>query len=122
MPSFLIRARVDFTAAHQLRLLDGTLEPAHTHSWPVEVVVAATNLDAMDCVMDFHELHRRLRSIVGPWHGRSLNDVEPFSAGVNPSAERVAEAIARRLELPTGVSLTQVEIGEADGCFAVYRP
>ncbi len=36
-----------FTAAHALRLADGTREPVHEHDWDVRVTVAADELDAI---------------------------------------------------------------------------
>jgi len=118
-----IRTERTFAASHTLRLPDGTREPLHGHNWRVRVTVASDRLDAMDCVMDFHELERQLDAVVGPWHNRHLDDAEPFAGGaVNPSAERVAEAVARGVSLPAGVRLVSVEVSEAPGCVAVYRP
>ena len=37
----------EFTAAHALRLDDGSLEPSHDHIWPVQVTVAAERLVAL---------------------------------------------------------------------------
>jgi len=112
-----------FAATHALRLPDGTLEPVHGHDWPVRVTVASDKLDAMDCVMDFHELERIVAGILEPFGGRHLNDVPPFSKGVNPSAERVAEHIGATVAaaLPDGVTLVEARVGEAPGCTAVYR-
>ena len=47
-----------FSAAHQLRLYDGSLEPLHGHNWQVKVTVVAAKLDSIGVVMDFHELER----------------------------------------------------------------
>src|SRR4051812_41011544 len=55
-----------FSAAHQLKLYDGTLEPVHGHNWRIKVVVSAPKLDAIGVVMDFHELERLVDQIVGP--------------------------------------------------------
>lgn len=119
---FQIRVTRSFSARHALRLPDGTLEPTHWHGWPVTVVCQADVLDAADCVVDFHDVQRQLDGIFAPWQGRTLNDCEPFVSGVNPSAERVAETIAKALAFEARVTLVAVEIGEADGCVAVWRP
>lgn len=112
-----------FAASHALRLPDGSLEPVHGHNWPVRVTVAADQLDAMDCVMDFHELERVVDGIIAPFHSRHLNDVPPFSEGTNPSAERVAEHIGTAVAaaLPAGVVVVEASVGEAPGCTAIYR-
>lgn len=117
-----VRISRSFAASHQLRLPGGSLEPRHGHGWSVEVTLAADKLDAMDCVIDFHIVERKVDAIVGPWDRKHLNDVEPFRSGINPSAERVAEAVGRALHFENSVRLVCVEIGEATGCVAIYRP
>lgn len=119
---FAIRVTRSFWAAHALRLPGNQLEPTHWHGWPVTVHLESDELDAADCVVDFHDVERQLDAIFGPWKGRSLNDCQPFAGGVNPSAERVAQVIADRLVFEPRVRLVAVEVGEADGCVAVYRP
>lgn len=118
---FSIRIDRAFAATHALRLPDGSFEPVHGHGWSVAVAIGSDQLDAMDCVMDFHELERQLDAVISPWDRRHLNDVEPFKSGVNPSAERVAEAVARSLKLPGTVRMEYVEVGEATGCTAIFR-
>ena len=111
-----------FSAAHQLRLPDGSIEPLHGHNWRVTVTVSASKLDALGTVMDFHELERLVDAIVGPMHNRHLNELGPFVRELNPSAENVAFHVARSLHLPRDVLLERVEVWETDGNSAVYRP
>ena len=100
---FEITTTRSFSAAHQLRLPDGSIEPLHGHNWTVKVTVSASKLDALGTVMDFHEL-------------------EPFVRELNPSAENVAFHLARSLPLPRDVRLERVEVWETDANSAVYRP
>jgi len=109
-----------FSASHQLRLYDGSLEPLHGHAWGVKVTAAAQKLDAIGVVMDFHELERLVDKIAGPMHKRHLNELAAF-ADVNPTAENVAKIIASGLELPEGVRLVSVEVWESAENSAVYR-
>ena len=119
-----------FSAAHALRLPDGSLEPLHGHDWSVHVTVASEQLDEMDTVMDFHRLEELLDTVIAPWRNGNLNALPPFSPDdgatleVNPSAERVAERIAWAVSggLPEPVWLHDVAVGEAPGCVARYRP
>ena len=114
-----------FAAAHALRLPDGSWEPVHGHNWQVAVTVARADLDAMETVMDFHELEQAVEAVVGPWRTAHLNEQPPFAdRGVNPSAERVAWWLGEQVAggLPAGARLVSVQVGEAPGCFAVYRP
>lgn len=111
-----------FAAAHALRFPDGTAERVHGHNWRVRVTVAADRLDALGCVMDFHQLEPRVDAIVTPWHNNHLNDVPPFDRELNPSTENVAYHIGRSLHLPAGVRLISVEVWETETNSATYRP
>ena len=118
---FQITTNRHFSAAHQLRLYDGSLEPLHGHNWRVRVTVSARQLDPIGVVMDFHELERLVDSIVVPMHNRHLNDLEPFRS-MNPSAENVAVHVGRTLALPEGVALVGVEVWETPENSALYCP
>jgi 6-pyruvoyltetrahydropterin/6-carboxytetrahydropterin synthase len=119
--SFEITTTREFSAAHQLRIYDGSLEPLHGHNWRVKVAVASADLDSIGVVMDFHELERLIDAIITPWHNRHLNEVEPFIT-LNPSAENVALAVGQRLSLPRTIRLLAVEVWETPNNSAVYRP
>ena len=119
--TFEITTTRSFSAAHQLRLYDGSLEPLHGHNWKVRVIVGAPSLDSIGVVMDFHELERLVDAILAPLHNTLLNDTAAF-ASLNPSAENVAFHIGRSLVPSGGVKLLCVEVWETDGNSAVYRP
>lgn len=108
---FEITVKATFSASHQLRLYDGSLEALHGHNWTVVVTVGAEQLDSIGVVMDFHVLERRIEEILKPFHDRHLNQVEPFTT-CNPSAEHVALHLARNLKLPERVALLAVEAWE----------
>jgi 6-pyruvoyltetrahydropterin/6-carboxytetrahydropterin synthase len=114
---FEITITRDFSASHQLRMYDGSLEPLHGHNWHVRVTVGAAQLDAIGTVMDFHELQRLLDAIVDPMHNSHLND-HPAFAKRNPSAENVATNIGESLKLPSNVKLVSVEAWETPDCRA----
>jgi 6-pyruvoyltetrahydropterin/6-carboxytetrahydropterin synthase len=114
-----ITSTLAFTASHQLRLYDGSLEELHEHRWSVKVTVSAAELDSIGVVMDFHDLERRIHSVIAPFEGRRLNDLPAFAA-INPSAENVAVHIARNLTLPETVRLESVEVWETPENSAVF--
>src|SRR5688572_12069423 len=118
---FDISTTREFSAAHQLRLYDGSLEPLHGHNWRVRVTVASPTLDSIGVVMDFHQLERLVDELTVPMHNRHLNDLPPF-AQLNPSAENVALHIGRALKLPPSVRLARVEVWETPANRAVYHP
>ncbi|HEV7302175.1 MAG TPA: 6-carboxytetrahydropterin synthase [Tepidisphaeraceae bacterium] len=111
-----------FAAAHALRFPDKSVEPIHGHNWRVKVTVSAPRLDALGCVMDFHELERQVDAIIAPLHNRHLNELPPFDGELNPSTENVAYHVAVKLALAEPVMLVSVEVWETDTNSAVYRP
>jgi 6-pyruvoyltetrahydropterin/6-carboxytetrahydropterin synthase len=120
---FEISTTRTFSAAHALRLYDGSLEPIHGHNWRVRVTVTSAELDSIGIVMDFHELERLVDAVIAPWHNRHLNECLPFSQGLNPSAENVALHIGRSLaSLALPVRLIRVEVWETDANSATYLP
>lgn len=110
-----------FAAAHQLRLLDGSLEPLHGHNWHVRVTWRGRKLDGMGVLVDFTQVKPRLDKLLATFHDRCLNELAPF-AGVNPSAENVAAIIAGSMnsDSTADVALQCVEVEEAPGCVARY--
>ena len=117
---FEIHITREFSAAHRLRMYDGTLEPLHGHNWQVRVSVEARELDRIGVVMDFHELERLVDAVVGPMHNRDLSSLPSF-ASRNPSAENVAAHIAQSLVLPSHIKLLSVAVWETSQCCAVWK-
>jgi 6-pyruvoyltetrahydropterin/6-carboxytetrahydropterin synthase len=117
---FEISSTREFSAAHALKVYDGSMEPLHGHNWRVRVTVGAKKLDSIGVVMDFHELERLVDAIIGPWHNHNLNEA-PSLKKLNPSAENVAVVIGRGLRLPYGVKLASVEVWETESNRAVVH-
>ncbi len=115
--------RDSFSAAHQLRLPDGTLEPMHGHNWQVEVLIEGPELDRMGVLADFTVLQPRLNSITGEMHNTLLND-HPAFASQNPSTELIARHIHDSFagQLPPEVRITGVRVWETADCAAAYMP
>lgn len=112
-----------FSAAHSL-LIRGEREPVHGHDWRVTAVIEGPSLDEDGLLVDFHAVERTLDEILAPYRNSNLNESPPFDE-VNPSAERVAEHIARRLDerLPsTTTRIASVAVTEAPGCEATFLP
>ena len=117
---FDVRIRREFCASHQV-VIAGQLEAFHGHNWQVTVTVTAEELDESGFVVDFHALERSLDALLAGLDNTHLNDA-PAMKGLNPSAENVCLAIARQLAVPAPARLVSVEVTEAPGCSAVYRP
>lgn len=126
---FEITIERQFSAAHAIRLYDGSLEPVHGHNWSVRVTVGRDELDEIEVVTDFHDLENQLNALITRADNNNLNAITPFCDGagglaVNPTAERVAWWIGAQVakHLANKVRLVSVEVGEAPGCTATYRP
>ena len=120
---FEVSVTSSFSAAHQLRLPDGSAEPLHRHNWRVTVTRAGSVLDEMGVLVDFEILRARLDRLLATLNDQNLNTLPAF-AERNPTAESVALHIAERLavELPAAAVLKCVEVEEAPGCVARYFP
>jgi len=122
MPHEISIERV-FSAAHAIRLYDGSVEPLHGHDWRLTLTVAADELDEIGVVMDFHALEAALNKIIAPWQNQNLNDQPPFSEGVNPTAELIVQHVATQIQpaIPEAAKLVSASITEAPGCAATWR-
>jgi 6-pyruvoyltetrahydropterin/6-carboxytetrahydropterin synthase len=115
----------EFAAAHAITIA-GVRETLHGHNWRVTASVAGDRLDADGLLCDFHLVEECLREIVAPLHNSNLNETPPFDR-LNPTAEHVAQHIARRMrdalapELPSGVAVRRVGVTEAPGCEAIHH-
>ena len=109
-----------FAASHSVKLADGSYEPMHLHNWRVTATFRSRQLDDAGFVVDFvaaqDALHRATADLVGG----DLNAVAELACG--PSAERVAELVARRVVESISARLYKVAVTEAPGCAAAYYP
>ncbi len=118
-----ITVQAQFNAMHALKLPDGTIEPLHGHDWRVWVTVGDSGLDESGFVADFEDVSRSLETVLSSLRYTQLDD-HPWFAGFSPSTERVARVICDRLRETTkwAEKLLMVEVEEAPGCRARYRP
>lgn len=93
-----IEVRDEFSAAHFLKLYDGSWEPRHGHNWKVSVVMCADKLDSMGVVVDFERLKPALKKVLSGFSERSFNEHPDFAGEkLNPSTENIAKTICERL-------------------------
>ena len=95
---FEVEVQDEFSAAHFLKLYDGTWEPRHGHNWKVSVVMRSEKLDSMGVVVDFEALKPSLKKICAEFHEISFNEHPDFkNEKLNPSTENIARLICERL-------------------------
>ena len=119
---YTLRVREGFEAAHHLTSYKGSPEPVHGHSWTVEAVLEAAELDDEGMGFDFVEARDALRELAGRFDHRHVNEVPPFDE-TSPTTERLArwffDELSRRLP---GAGLSEVTVWEGPACSATYRP
>ncbi|MCG3175861.1 MAG: hypothetical protein MOGMAGMI_00798 [Candidatus Omnitrophica bacterium] len=98
-----------FSAAHALRLYDGSLEPRHGHDFKVRVVLGAPTLDGIGVVADFEEIKPVLMRLLARYDGKDLNQHADFGQpDWNPSTENIARRVCLSLEKELGRSRARV--------------
>lgn len=115
----------EFSAAHALRLYDGTWEPRHGHDWKVAVTVRSEALDSMAVVVDFEVLKPELKKVLSEFHEKFINDHPDFKGGrLNPSTENIARRIHDRLSLgwKSPAYIARVTVWETPDAAASYCP
>lgn len=122
MPSYQLRVRARFEAAHHLTSYRGRPEPGHGHSWQVEAALAADELDAEGMGYDFVAVRDALVDLAGALDHRDLNTVPPFDRS-SPTTERIAawfyHGLAERLP---GARIAAVTVWEGPDASATYLP
>lgn len=122
MPSYVLRIRRRFEAAHHLYRYRGEPEPNHGHSWQVEVALRAEALDDEGMGFDFVAAKEALAALITRFDHRDINQVPPFDR-MTPTTEHLAayffERLSERLE---GARILEVTVWEGPDCSATYRP
>lgn len=121
-PSYILRVVARFEAAHHLTSYKGMPEPNHGHSWRVEAVLAAPELDGEGMAFDFVEIKTALQELAARFDHGDINTVPPFDR-VSPTTERIAAWFYERLaERLPAAPLAEVTVWEGPDCSATYRP
>ena len=97
----------DFSAAHLLRGYPGVCSRLHGHNWKVEVQVKARELDSIGMGLDFSDIKKATKELIGKLDHRNLNDLPPFDT-INPTAENVSAYLYK--ELSKTINTTQIKV------------
>jgi 6-pyruvoyltetrahydropterin/6-carboxytetrahydropterin synthase len=125
---FEVTVEQTFSAGHALREYKGKCENVHGHNYRVQVTVEGQELNRIGLLVDFVELKRVVREVIGYLDHQFINDLEPFTR-INPSAENMAkyfyDEVSSRLAPSidgTPARISHIKIWETDTSIAVYRP
>jgi 6-pyruvoyltetrahydropterin/6-carboxytetrahydropterin synthase len=120
--TYTLRVIARFEAAHHLTAYRGAPESTHGHSWRVEAVLEAAELDAEGMAWDFVEVQGALRELAARLDHRDINTVPPFDRE-SPTTERIAAWFFDGLKtrLPAA-PLAEITLWEGPDCSATFRP
>lgn len=115
----------EFSAAHSLKLYDGSWEPRHGHDFRVAVTVRSEKLDSMAVVVDFEMLKPELKRVLGEFNEIFINNHPDFKDGkLNPSTENIALCICEKLSArwKSPARIAKVTVWETPDAYASYVP
>jgi 6-pyruvoyltetrahydropterin/6-carboxytetrahydropterin synthase len=113
----------EFEAAHALKGDFGPATRLHGHTYRVDVVAEAREVDETGTFYNIGRLRTALRAVLEEMHYRNLDDL-PELAGMNTTAEVVAQYIFKRMATPLRASQIvslKVAVWESPSVFASYR-
>ncbi len=123
---FEVTVEAGFSSGHYLRNYRGKCENPHGHNYKVFVTLIGAELDEAGLLLDFKLLKQVMRPVVDRLDHQMINDLEPFNAELNPSAENLAryfyQQTATQLhEMTQGrVRVKDCTLYETDTSFARY--
>ncbi|HEY9403096.1 MAG TPA: 6-carboxytetrahydropterin synthase QueD [Pyrinomonadaceae bacterium] len=105
---FEVMIERNFSSAHQLRGYKGKCENLHGHNYKIEIFARGRELDHIGLLVDFGDLKTAADDIVSYLDHRNINELPPFDAELNPSAENLARYILERVAARVGDERVQV--------------
>ena len=114
-----------FAAAHQLKMVAEKCENLHGHNWKIEVFVKGSQLNRAGVLMDFGEIKKSLKEIMGRLDHKFLNEQTQFNDDFPPSSENIARYIGTELQAGINepdVKVSRVSAWESETACATYIP
>jgi 6-pyruvoyltetrahydropterin/6-carboxytetrahydropterin synthase len=121
---FEVMIERNFSSAHQLRGYKGKCENLHGHNYKIEIFARGRELDNIGLLVDFGDLKTAADEIVTYLDHRNINELPPFDAELNPSAENLARYILERVSARVGderVEVYKVRCYETPTSVATYQ-
>lgn len=117
-----VYVKTHFSAAHALKGYPGDCARIHGHNWMTEVYVQCTKLDAIGIGIDFREIKKAVKQVIGGLDHFNLNDLPAFQDD-NPSSENIARYLFQevgKLVNREHVRVSRVKVCETPGAGAFY--
>jgi 6-pyruvoyltetrahydropterin/6-carboxytetrahydropterin synthase len=119
---FEICVETHFSAAHSLTGYRGNCAQIHGHNWVAEVFVICRELNDIGIGIDFRDLRKIIKDIIGDLDHSYLNE-HPEFISINPSSENIAKFLYRELAgkiNSDNVNVSKVKVSESRGAGACY--
>ena len=125
--AFTLTTQLEFSAAHRLRGYDGNCARLHGHNWKVEISLTGSQLNDVGMLIDFKEIKRTGKHILAQLDHYYLNDIPPFDAELNPTAENIAKYICESLQVNAAfqaekIDVQSVQVWESPRSAVMYKP
>ena len=121
-----LRVKEHFAAAHRLNGYEGKCSRLHGHTWQVEVAVSGNKTNNIGMLVDFKDIKAVLGGILAEFDHQCLNELPPFNAGQNPTAENLAALVFHRMAksdlFSEVVHLSAVTVWEEENSSATFTP
>ena len=121
---FEIKVSAEFEAAHRIAGYPGKCDRLHGHSWTVQARIVGSELDELGMLVYFKKIKGALRELLETLDHQFLNELAPFSAGLNPTAENIAryiyDSLAECPALQGKARLKCIEVWESPKSSVVY--
>ncbi len=124
---FELKVKTHFAAAHKLKMVGQKCENLHGHNWNIEVYVCGENLNSAGVLVDFGDIKRAVKDIMGRLDHKYLNEIDIFT-GIQPSSEQIAIYIAKSLQSyfdvlkKSSIRVSKVSAWESEDSCATFIP
>ncbi len=111
-----------FAAAHVLKGYDGNCSNIHGHNWEVEVFIQCRKLNQLGFGIDFIDVKKIVKDVVGKLDHTNLNDIVEFS-NINPTSENISKFLYKELAIRLNtefIKVSKVMVMESPGCGSSY--
>ena len=93
---FELEVKCTFDAAHRVEGYPGKCDRLHGHTWTIAAKVQGKELDKLGMLVDFKLLNQTLKDVAASLDHQWLNELPAF-AGMNPTAENIAQYVYREM-------------------------
>ncbi len=111
---YYVSKRIEVAGAHHLNLnYESKCNNLHGHNWIITVHCKSKTLNENGMVTDFAHIKKM---VTDRFDHQYVNELPPFSTGVNPTAENIARYICSIVP-----NCYRVDVQESEGNIATYE-